>query len=104
MVLPSDHRLASRETIHPDDIAGETLLSVSNTAPVLHAVIEDYLNRSGIDTKPQHEADNLAMAMSLIASARSVALLPAYAPNFLPGRSPAALCTGIAGYRSCGRV
>jgi len=57
---------------------------VSNTAPVLQAVIEDYLKRSGIDTKPQHEADNLAMAMSLVASTRSVALLPAYARNFLP--------------------
>jgi LysR family hca operon transcriptional activator len=84
VVLPSDHGLATREAIHPNDIAGETLLSVSNTAPVLQAVIEDYLKRSGIDTKPQHEADNLAMAMSLVASTRSVALLPAYARNFLP--------------------
>jgi LysR family transcriptional regulator, hca operon transcriptional activator len=33
---------------------------------------------------PEHEADNLAMPMSLIASTRSVALLPAYAQNFLP--------------------
>lgn len=84
VVLPSDHRLASREAIHPNDIAEETLLSVSHTAPVLQAVIEDYLKRSGIDTKPQHEADNLAMAMSLVASTRSVALLPADAGNFLP--------------------
>ena len=35
-------------------------------------------------TKPEHEADNLTMAMSLIASTGSVALLPAYAQNFLP--------------------
>jgi LysR family transcriptional regulator, hca operon transcriptional activator len=84
VILPSDHRLASREVIDPKEIAGETLLSVSNTAPALRAVIDDYLKRSGIDTKPEHEADNLAMAMSLIASTRSVALLPAYAQNFLP--------------------
>src|ERR1700722_408123 len=82
--LPSDHRLASREVIHPKEIAGETFLSVSNTAPALRTVIDNYLKRSGIDAKPQHEADNLAMAMSLIASTRSVALLPAYAQNFLP--------------------
>ena len=31
-----------------------------------------------------HEADNLAMAMLPVASTRSVALLPAYAQNFLP--------------------
>jgi LysR family hca operon transcriptional activator len=84
VILPSDHRLASREVIHPKEIAGETFLSVSNTAPALRAVIDDYLKRSGIDTKPEHEADNLAMAMSLVASTRSVALLPAYAQNFLP--------------------
>jgi DNA-binding transcriptional LysR family regulator len=31
-----------------------------------------------------HEADHLAMGMSLIASTRGVGLLPAYAQNFLP--------------------
>jgi LysR family hca operon transcriptional activator len=84
VILPSDHRLASRDVIDPQEIAGEKLLSVSNTAPALRAVIDDYLKRSGIDNKPEHEADNLAMAMSLVASTRSVALLPAYAQNFLP--------------------
>ena len=53
-------------------------------APVLRAVIDDYLKRCGIDTKPALEADNPAMAMSLIASTRSVALLPAYTQHFLP--------------------
>src|ERR1700733_2472467 len=84
VILPSDHRLASREVIDPKEMAGETFLSVSNTAAALRAVIDDYLKRSGIGTKPEHEADNLAMAMSLVASTRSVALLPAYAQNFLP--------------------
>jgi LysR family transcriptional regulator, hca operon transcriptional activator len=83
VILPSDHRLASREVIDPKEIVGERLLSVS-AAPVLRAVIDDYLKRCGIDTKPEFEADNLAMAMSLIASTRSVALLPAYVQNFLP--------------------
>ena len=84
VILPSDHYLASQEVIDPKEIAGETLLSVSKTAPVLRVVIDKYLKRSGIDIKPEHEADNLAMAMSLVASTRSVALLPAYAQNFLP--------------------
>jgi len=83
VILPSDHRLASREAIDPKEIAGERLLSVS-AAPVLRAVIDDYLKRCGIDTKPELEADNLAMAMSLIASTRSVALLPTYVQPFLP--------------------
>ena len=83
-VLPSDHRLASREAIDTREIAGETFISVSNTAPTLRVVIDDYLKRTGLDIKPDHEVDNLAMAMSLVASTRGVALLPAYARNFLP--------------------
>ena len=57
---------------------------MSDTAPVLRVVIDDYLKRSGTPIKPTHEADHLAMGMSLIASTRGVGLLPAYAQNFLP--------------------
>jgi len=84
VVLPSDHRLASYEAINPHDMVGETFIAVSNTAPVGRKVVDDYLRRSGIDIKPDHEADHLAMAMSLVASTRGVALLPAYARNLLP--------------------
>jgi LysR family transcriptional regulator, hca operon transcriptional activator len=84
VVLPSDHRLASNEAINPHDMVGETFIAVSNTAPVGRKVVDDYLRRSGIDIKPDHEADHLAMAMSLVASTRGVALLPAYARNLLP--------------------
>jgi LysR family transcriptional regulator, hca operon transcriptional activator len=84
VIMPSDHRLASHDAIRMQEIAGETFINVSDTAPVLRAIIDDYLKRSGIDIKPVHEVDNLAMAMSLVASTRGVALLPAYAQNFLP--------------------
>ncbi len=84
VVLPSDHRLATRGTINPRDLLGEIFVSVSDTAPVLRAVIDNYLKRSGINIAPVHEADHLAMGMSLIASTRGVGLLPAYAENFLP--------------------
>jgi LysR family hca operon transcriptional activator len=84
VVLPSDHRLASYEAINPQDMVGETFIAVSNTAPVGRKVVDDYLRRTGIDIKPDHEADHLAMAMSLVASTRGVALLPAYARNLLP--------------------
>lgn len=83
-VLPSDHRFASRKAVRLSDLAGETFISVSRTAPTLQAVINDYLGRSGLQIKPAHEADNLAMAVSLVASTRGVAVLPAYARNFLP--------------------
>src|SRR5258706_15188404 len=84
VVLPSDHRLASRKAIDPRSLVGEKFISVSNTAPALRAVIDDYLERSGLAIMPAHEADNLAMAISLVASTRGVALLPIYAENFLP--------------------
>jgi LysR family hca operon transcriptional activator len=84
VILPGDHRLAWLKAINPQDLVGETFVSVSDTAPVLRAVIDDFLKRSGINLTPDHEVDHLAMAMSLIASTRGVALLPAYAENFLP--------------------
>jgi len=84
VVLPNDHRLASRDAIAIQDVVGETFLSMSDSAPTLLAVIDDYLERSGVDLRPTHRIDNLAMAVSLVASTRGVALLPGYARNFLP--------------------
>src|ERR1700730_8588680 len=84
VILPSDHRLAARKTLSVQDLVGETFVNVSNTAPVLRMVIDDYLKRSGVNITPDHEADHLAMGMSLIASTGGVGLLPAYAQNFLP--------------------
>jgi LysR family hca operon transcriptional activator len=84
VILPSDHRLAELKSISPKDLAGETFVIVSDTAPVLRAVIDDYLKRSGTKITPAHEADNVTMGISLIVSTRGVGLLPAYAQNFLP--------------------
>jgi LysR family hca operon transcriptional activator len=83
VVLPSDHRLAALKAINPRDLLGETFVVVSNTAPVLRSIIDKYLKRSGVNITPEHEADHLAMGMSLIASTGGVGLLPAYAQNFL---------------------
>lgn len=84
VILPGDHHLAARQVISPGELVGETFVTVSHTAPVLRTAIDDYLKRSGINITPAHEADHLAMAMSLIASTGGVGLLPAYAQSFLP--------------------
>jgi LysR family hca operon transcriptional activator len=84
VVLPCNHRLASLKAISPQDLVGETFVTVSHTAPVLRGVIDNYLKRSGINITPAHAADHVTMGMSLIASTRGVGLLPAYAQNFLP--------------------
>ena len=84
VIMPSDHRFAALKAVSPRDLVGETFVIVSDTAPVLRVVIEDYLKRSRINIKPAHEADNVTMGISLIVSTRGVGLLPAYAQNFLP--------------------
>jgi LysR family hca operon transcriptional activator len=84
VVLPSDHRLAALKAIRPADLVGETFVTVSNRAtPVLRAVIDNYLKRSGIHITPAHEIDHVVMGMTLIASTGGVGLLPAYVQNFL---------------------
>jgi LysR family hca operon transcriptional activator len=83
VVLPSDHPLAEREAIDPHDLVGETFIGISAVPLVLRAVVSDYLQRCGIAIAPHLEIDNFAMAVSLVASTRGVALLPVSAENFL---------------------
>ncbi len=84
VILPSNHRLAALKSISPRDLVGEPFVIVSDTAPVLRAVIDNYLKRSETNIRPAHEADHVTMGISLIVSTRGVGLLPAYAQNFLP--------------------
>jgi LysR family hca operon transcriptional activator len=83
VILPNGHRLAALKAISPKDLVGETFVAVSDTAPVLRKITDNYLKRSGVNITPAHEADHVTMGMSLIASTRGVGLLPAYAQNFL---------------------
>jgi LysR family transcriptional regulator, hca operon transcriptional activator len=84
VILPSDHRLAHHKAIDVHELARETFIGISTVPRVLRAVIADYLKRTGIELSPHLEIDNYAMAISLVASTRGVALLPASAVNFLP--------------------
>jgi LysR family transcriptional regulator, hca operon transcriptional activator len=85
VLMPHDHALAARTSVRPQDIAGEKYIGVSAIrAPTLRAVIEDYARRTGIALKPEHQAENLAMAISLVASTGGVCLAPLYAQNLLP--------------------
>jgi len=81
--LPSDHPLAERKAIDPHDLVGETFIGVSEIARALRAVLGDYLKRTEIELTPHLEIDNFAMAISLVASTRGIALLPTSAEHFL---------------------
>jgi LysR family hca operon transcriptional activator len=84
VLMPNDHRLTARSSVSPQHLVGEIFIGGSKKATVLRAVTEDYLLRSGVDIKLDHGVDNMAMAISLVASTRGVALMPEYAKNLLP--------------------
>jgi LysR family hca operon transcriptional activator len=84
VLMPSDHHLASRKSIRPQDLVGEKFIAMASKAKVLRTVIDDYLQREGLDIVPSQNVDNPAMVMSLVASTRGVALIPAYVENLMP--------------------
>ena len=83
-ILPSDHRLASAASVKPGDLAKESLIGFSDVPHVLRAVVDDYFRNNGIEITPAHRIDNFAMGISLVASTRGIALLPAYVEPLLP--------------------
>ncbi len=91
-ILPSDHRLARLKAVDVRDFAGETYIGISKVPRVLRALIASYLARRKIELAPSFEIDNYAMAVSLVASTRGVALLPGVGAPLpaLVGGQPAA--------------
>jgi LysR family hca operon transcriptional activator len=82
--MPSDHRLTAYDKVDVRDLANELFIGGSDIAGPMRRAIEGYLAANDLNIEPAHRVHNLTMAMSLIASTRGVALLPAYAENFLP--------------------
>jgi LysR family hca operon transcriptional activator len=83
-VFPSDHPLASRSAISPDEIVTETFYLPSKAAPAVRRIVLEFFARVGIDLKPDHEVHNVVHAISMITSTRGVMLLPAYTKRYLP--------------------
>jgi LysR family hca operon transcriptional activator len=83
-ILPSDHPLASKHAVHARDFVGETFIGISEIPRVLRGAVNGYLHQSGVEIVPHLEIDNFAMAISLVASTRGVALLPASINDVLP--------------------
>ena len=85
VLMPAGHVLTAKER-SPLPISPAILwwgVPASNS-PALRAATDRYATRTGIDLTPDHEALNLAMAISLIASTGGLSLLPLYARNLLP--------------------
>ncbi|RDS81884.1 LysR family transcriptional regulator [Dyella psychrodurans] len=84
VLMPSDHRLASRDTIKPSDLVGEPFIGMGKKANVLGNVINTYLESAGVAFTPEQLVDNPAMVMSLVSSTRGVTLIPSYVQNLMP--------------------
>ena len=85
VLMPADHRLATRGAVRPRDLAQERLIGVpAARSPVLRAVTDAYAERIGTSLAPDYEVDNISMAVSLVVSTGAVALMPLYARNLLP--------------------
>jgi LysR family transcriptional regulator, hca operon transcriptional activator len=84
VILPSDHPLAEQEEIDPKALEDETLVGFSDIAIVLREVVEGYLLAKGVDLTPSHRVETFSTVLSLVASLRGVALMPAYVEALLP--------------------
>ena len=51
---------------------------------MLREVVEGYLRAKGIALTPSHRVENFSVVLSLVASLRGVALMPAYVEALLP--------------------
>lgn len=83
-ILSSDHPLATAAAVNPSDLAGESFIGFSDVPHVLRDVVDAYFRQNGVTVTPSHRIDNFAMGISLVASTRGVALLPAYVEPLLP--------------------
>jgi len=85
VLMPAAHPLAALDRIPPRALGEHTFVGVpTSNSPALRAVVDAYGAQAGVDLTPDHEALNLAMAISLVASTGGVSLLPLYARNLLP--------------------
>jgi len=84
VLMPSDHALAAKSAIAPQDLVGEPFIAMAEKARVLRGVIDRYLQRAGVQVTQTQEVDNPAMVMSLVASTRGLTLIPSYVRNLMP--------------------
>src|SRR5260221_4440809 len=68
VLMPSDHRLTSREAIHPREFVGEIFIGGFEKTTVLRAGTRGYLRPSRVHTKLDHDGGNIARSPSLRAS------------------------------------
>lgn len=81
VLMPRDHLLALHATVHPREFAGEIFICGAKKAAVFQAVTKKFLNRAGLDIRPDLGVENISMAVSLVASTLGLALMLTYAES-----------------------
>jgi len=83
-ILPSDHKLARQKEIDPRALDGEPFIGISDVPHVLRDIVDRYFKAHKVTVTPTQFLDNAPMGISLVASTRSVTMLPAYVEPLLP--------------------
>ena len=83
-ILPSDHRLARKQAVDPRELAGERFIGFSEVPHVLRDIVDRYFHRHAVKVQSTQLLDNAPMGISLVASTKSVTMLPAYVQPLLP--------------------
>jgi LysR family hca operon transcriptional activator len=89
-IMPSDHRLQASSVVDIADFGGEKFIGISETAPVLRPIVEEYVQSSCASIIPVGQADYLSMAISLVSSTRVWCCSQFTRSLFSRGRSSAA--------------
>lgn len=76
VVLPSDHPLAGKPMLRPDDLKGETLLSM-DSSPELHGQIGALCRQTGASFARDYEGTTLDTVRQMVATGMGLGLLPA---------------------------
>jgi DNA-binding transcriptional LysR family regulator len=84
--IPSDHRLAKRPVIQPEDVEGEPIIAVGRqTLPALHEEVKEHFIELGIDLKVTTEVLSPAEALACVAHRIGVCFLSATSAVARPG-------------------
>jgi DNA-binding transcriptional LysR family regulator len=77
VALPSDHRLAARETIRARDLAGVDLIVHSaDRRSVMFGVVLRLLHDAGVEPRIRHEVGETSTLVTLVAGGLGVAIVP----------------------------
>src|SRR4029077_20812332 len=74
----------SHAAVAPQEVANETFLLPSKTAPAVRRVVLEYVGRAGVELRAEHGVHHVVHAISMITATRAVMLLPAYTKGYLP--------------------